>query len=264
MFPRLRLSRPLAVFDVESTGLNPRSDRIIELSIVKVFPDWSKKEVYTWRFNPCMPIPPESTAVHGITDADVAACPHFSDEVDNIDAILADCDLGGYNLIHFDIPILEEEFMRCGRPFDLDSRKVIDAQKIYFRKEPRDLTAAVRFFCGREHDGAHGAEADAIATLDVIKGEFARYADLPDNLDAIDREYNERDESSVDRAGKFKWENGEVIVNFGKKKGATLKDLQQNDKGFLKWMVKSDFPLDTRKIAEDALEGIFPKPHGAK
>lgn len=258
---KLNLKRPLAVFDIESTGVNPRLDRIIELSIVKVLPDGSR-EVKTWLVNPEMPIPRESTEIHGITDKDVATCPPFIFIVDEVDAFLADCDLGGYNILHFDIPILEEEFTRCGRDLGASSRHVIDAQKIYHKKEPRDLSAAVRFFCGREHVGAHGAEADALATLDVIEGQFERYGDLPTTIDGIEREFNNLDPANVDRAGRFRWENGEVVVNFGKKKGSKLRDLAKDDRSFLKWMVKGDFPIDTRKIAEDALEGIFPVKQG--
>ena len=256
---RLGLTRPLAIFDIESTGVNPRTDRIIELSIVKLLPDGSR-QVRTWLVNPEMPIPHESTEIHGITDRDVAACPPFIFVVDEVDAFLADCDLGGYNLLHFDIPILEEEFARCGRDLGADSRRVIDAQKIFHKKEPRDLSAAVRFFCGREHEGAHGAEADALATLDVLEGQFERYPDLPTTLDGVEREFNNIDPTNVDRTGRFKWENGEVVVNFGKKKGARLRDLAEDDRSFLKWIIKSDFPVDTRKIAEEALDGIFPKP----
>lgn len=254
---KLGLKRPLAVFDIESTGLNPRTDRIIELSIVRLEPDGTKT-TKTWLVNPEMPIPHESTEIHGITDREVAACPPFLFVVDEIDSFLADCDLGGYNILHFDIPILEEEFARCGRNLGAENRRVIDAQKIFHKKEPRDLTAAVRFFCGRDHVGAHGAEADALATLDVLEGQFERYADLPGSIEEIEREFNDIDPTFVDRAGRFKWQNGEVVVNFGKKKGEKLRDLAADDRSFLKWIIKGDFPLDTRQIAEDALDGKFP------
>lgn len=254
---KLKLDRPLAVFDIESTGLNTRSDRILELSVIRIEPSGAE-HTCTWMFNPEMAIPPESTAIHGITDEDVADAPVFAEEIDDIDTFLADCDLAGYNLLHFDIPILEEEFARCGRNLDTGARRVLDAQRIFHMKEPRDLSAALRFFCGREHTDAHGAESDARATLDVIRGEFAKYDDLPTDMDVIDREFGLRDPLDVDRAGKFRWDNGEVVLNFGKKKGAKLTDLAANDRNFLKWMVKSDFPVDTRRIAEDALEGVFP------
>lgn len=256
---KLKLTRPLAVFDIESTGLNPRLDRIIELSIVRLEPSGSRT-VKTWLVNPEVPIPHEATEIHGITDREVATCPPFLFVVDEVDAFLADCDLGGYNLLHFDIPILEEEFARCGRDLNVNSRHVIDAQKIFHKKEPRDLTAAVRFFCGRDHAGAHGAEADALATVDVIEGQFNRYADLPTTLSEIEREFNNLDPLNADRAGRFRWIDGDIVVNFGKKKGERLRDLAVSDRSFLKWMVKGDFPIDTRKIAEDALEDIFPTP----
>jgi DNA polymerase-3 subunit epsilon len=261
MFSKLHLDRPLAVFDIEATGLNIRSDRVIELSIIRVAADWTE-QTRTWLLNPTIPIPLESTAIHGITDADVAGCPTFLDVVDEIDAFLADCDLAGYNLIHFDIPILEEEFLRCGRDFRTPSRRILDAQRIFHAKEPRDLTAALKFFCGRDlGEDAHGAEADARATLEVIEGEFRKYGDLPATMDELDREFNPKDPSFVDRAGRIAWRDGEAIVNFGKKKGARLRELATNKEGqqFLRWMVKSDFPTDTRKICEDALRGVFPE-----
>ncbi len=262
MFSKLHLDRPLAVFDIEATGLNIRSDRVIELSIIRVAADWTE-QTRTWLLNPTIPIPLESTAIHGITDADVAGCPTFLDVVDEIDAFLADCDLAGYNLIHFDIPILQEEFLRCGRELDVDSRRILDAQRIFHAMEPRDLSAALKFFCGREHVDAHGAEADARATLDVIKGELEKY-DLPSDMEGLDRRFNARDPLNADRAGRFRWINGELCINFGKKKGVSLRQLLDQDPGYLKWMVKGDFPADTRQIAADALEGRFPSfPGGA-
>ena len=256
MFSKLHLYRPLAVFDIEATGLNIRTDRVVELSIIRVAADWTE-QTQTWLLNPTIPIPVESTAIHGITDADVAGCPTFSDVVDEIDAFLADCDLAGYNLIHFDIPILQEEFLRCGRELDIDSRRILDAQRIFHAMEPRDLTAALKFFCGRELVDAHGAEADARATLDVIKGEFEKY-DLPSDMEEVDRRFNARDPLNADRAGRFRWVNGELCVNFGKKKGVSIRQLLENDPGFLKWITKGDFPSDTRQIAADALDGHLP------
>lgn len=258
MFSRLKLDRPLAVFDIESTGLNPRTDRILELSVIRIEKDGTE-HTCTWLLNPCLPIPRESTAIHGITDDEVRDCPTFLDSVDEIDTFFADCDLAGYNLIHFDIPILEEEFLRCGRDFQTASRRVLDAQRIFHKKEPRDLTAALKFFCGRDlGEDAHGAEADARATLEVIEGQYRKYDDLPDTMEGIEREFNPIDPTFVDRAGRIAWKDGEAVINFGKKKGAKLRDLYATDKSFLRWMIKSDFPVDTRKICEEALEGRFP------
>ena len=261
MFSKLKLDRPLAVFDIEATGLSPRADRIVELSVIRIEPN-GRESTCTWLLNPCVPIPLEATAIHGITDEDVRDCPTFLDVVDEVDAFLADCDLAGYNLIHFDIPILEEEFLRCGRDLRTPSRRILDAQRIYHMKEPRDLTAALKFFCGRDlGEDAHGAEADARATLDVIEGQFRKYDDLPTTMAALDETFNPKDPTFVDRAGRLAWRDGEAVVNFGKKKGAKLRELAANKEGvtFLKWMIKSDFPLDTRQICENALRGVFPE-----
>lgn len=260
MFSRLKLDRPLAVFDIEATGLSTRQDRIIELSVIRIEPSGKETSV-TWLLNPCIPIPPESTDIHGITDEDVRDCPTFLDVVDEIDTYLADCDLAGYNLIHFDIPILEEEFLRAGRDLGTASRRILDAQRIYHAKEPRDLTAALKFYCGRDlGDDAHGAEADARATLEVIEGQFRKYEDLPCDMESLDREFNPRDPSFVDRSGRLAWKNGEVVINFGKRRGEKLRELVVNERNFVKWIIKGDFPQDTRKICEDALEGKFPEP----
>ncbi len=260
-FSKLKLDRPLAVFDIEATGLNPRADRVIELAVIRTEPNGGESTC-TWLLNPCVDIPLESTAIHGITNDDVRDCPTFLDSVDEIDTFFADCDLAGYNLIHFDIPILEEEFLRCGRDFRTPSRRILDAQRIYHMKEPRDLTAALKFFCGRDlGEDAHGAEADARATLEVIEGEFRKYGDLPDTMEGLDREFNPKDPSFIDRAGRIAWREGEAVINFGKKKGSKLRELAANKEGkqFLVWMTRSDFPIDTRKICEGALRGVFPE-----
>lgn len=250
----LRLDRPLAVFDIESTGTNPRTDRIIELAIVLVFPN-GRRETHTWLFNPGVPIPIESTAVHGITDEMVADRPPFAERARDVLRLLDGCDLGGYNHTRFDIPILQEEFNRAGLFFDVDGHRIFDAQRIFHKREPRDLTAAVKFYCdGEELVGAHGAEADAKATLRVLEGQFRKYPDLPRDPDALDRLLNERDPFNVDRAGRLRWLDGEVTINFGKKKGEKVRDLVAHDRNFLKWILKADFPLDTREIIRGILE----------
>ena len=257
----LRLDRPLAVFDIESTGTNPRTDRIIELAIVLVLPG-GRRETHTWLFNPGVPIPIESTAIHGLTDEMVVNCPHFAERARSILQLLEGCDLGGYNHTRFDIPILQEEFARVNLRFDVEGRRIFDAQRIFHKREPRDLTAAVRFYCDGENlEGAHGAEADAKATLRVLEGQFRKYPDLPRDPDELDRLLNERDPFNVDRTGKFRWLDGEVVVNFGKRKGEKLRDIIAHDKGYLRWILKGDFPLDTREIVRDILEnGRWPVP----
>lgn len=256
---KLKLSRPLAIFDIESTGLNPWSDHIIELAIVRVEVTGRQSD-YTFLVKPPISIPKETTMIHGITDEDVADCPSFAGIVDEVDNILAGCDLAGYNVLHFDIPLLEEEFKRCGRDLLVNERHVLDAQKIYHKKEPRNLSAALRFFCGKEHIDAHGAKSDALATLDVICGEFEKYDDLPQSIEEIEREFNDIDPDNIDRAGRFKWENGEAVVNFGKKKGVPLRELYaEKGQAFLKWMLKANFPSETHEIVRKAMDGVFPE-----
>lgn len=259
MFP-VKSDRPLAVFDIEGTGTSPRADRIIELAVTRIHPDGSR-DSHTWLLNPTIPIPPESTDIHGITDDIVRGCPTFAERAMDIFDFIDPCDLCGYNLTRYDVPMLCEEFLRAGISFDIQSRRIIDVQRIFHRHEPRDLSAALMFYCGREHVDAHGAEADVKATIDVLEGQYARYADLPHDIDALDRIYNERDPLNADRAGRFRWVDGELTVNFGKKKGAKVKDLAaEKGQSFLRWMIHSEFPIDTRKIAEDAMRGILPVP----
>ena len=256
----IRLDRPLAVFDIEATGTNPRTDRILELAIVTIFPG-GRREGRSWMFNPGRPIPIETTAIHGITDEMVADAPAFAERAFDIVRVLDGCDLGGYNHTRFDIPILQEEFARADVPFHVEGRRLFDAQRIFHKREPRDLTAAVKFYCdGEDLVDAHGAEADARATVRVLEGQFRMYPDLPRDPDELDRLLNERDPFNVDRAGRLRWLDGEVTINFGKKKGEKVRDLVERDKGFLKWILKADFPLDTREIVADILRGKWPAP----
>ncbi|MBR6586275.1 MAG: 3'-5' exonuclease, partial [Kiritimatiellae bacterium] len=173
MILELKLDRPLVVFDIESTGVNPRQDRIIELAAVKINPDGTE-ETKTWLLNPTVPIPPETTAIHGISDDIVKDCPTFEESAADIFAFFEGCDLSGFNADRFDIPCIEEEFARTGRNFGASQRRHVDVQRIYHRMEPRDLSAAVRYYLGRDHAGAHGAEADAKATLEVLKAQMAK------------------------------------------------------------------------------------------
>ncbi len=249
----------MAVFDIESTGTSPRADRIIDLAIVKFTPQGGR-ELRAYRINPGMPIPPESTRIHGIGDADVANAPTFAAVAADIRGFLEGCDLAGYNILRFDIPMLAEEFQRVGTPLDLNNRRIVDAQRIYHRREPRDLTAALAFYCGELHLDAHGAAADVDATIRVLEGQFQRYADLPHDVPALHEYCDPKKPEWVDRAGRLAWRNGEAVVNFGKNKGAPLRRLATDDPNFLKWMVRGDFPLDTRQIVTDAIAGIFPKP----
>ncbi|NLB59777.1 MAG: 3'-5' exonuclease [Lentisphaerae bacterium] len=260
----LKLDKPLAVFDIESTGTNPRQDRIIELAIIKLSPN-GQSETFTFRINPQIPIPAEATEIHHITNADVADCPSFQEAAPQIMNILNGCDLAGFGVIRFDIPLLAEEFIRAGYNFDPDGFRVLDAQRIYHQKEPRDLTAAVAFYCGQFHLGAHGAEADARATLAVLEAQLNKYKDLPRTLDELNAYCNPpRHPTWADRTGKLKWAEGELVINFGAQfNGQKLRELAQSNAKFLRWILKSDFPSDTKRIVADALEGRFPAPPSA-
>ncbi len=257
----IKLNKPLAVFDIESTGLNPRLDRILELAIIKVYPN-GNREAFHFRFNPEMPIPSEASAIHRIHDTDVANCPIFRDQAPQLMEIFNGCDLAGFGVARFDIPLLAEEFVRAGYSFNEAGFHVLDAQRIYHKKEPRDLTAAVAFFCGEQLVGAHGAEADAAAALKVIEAQLRKYPDLPKTMAELDQYCNPpRNPAWADRSGRLKWVEGELAINFGVQYiGQKLRDLAQNNKKFMKWILQSDFPSDTKKIIADALEGRFPAP----
>ena len=254
-----RLERPLAAFDIEATGTSPVADRIVELAIVKILPDGSRP-THVFRINPDRPIPSDATKIHGIHDEDVADCPLFADIAPQIESLLEGCDLAGYNCLRYDIPMLVEEFRRAGRDFDVEGRRVIDVQRIYHRREPRDLTAALAFYCGEMHLDAHGAEADTQATIRVLESQLQRYPDLPPDIEGLDAYCNPRDPSWADRAGRLKWSDKTIVLNFGKKKGTPLSEIIEGDPGFIKWMLRSDFPRDTKDIVEKAAEGIWPEP----
>ncbi len=265
----LKLDRPLVVFDIESTGVSPRKDRIIELAAVKLMPDGTE-ESKCWLLNPTVPIPPETTAIHGITDEIVKDCPTFKDRAKEIFAFFKDgdrlCDLSGFNADRFDIPCIEEEFARVGLNFASSSRRHVDVQRIYHRKEPRDLTAAVKFYLGRDHAGAHGAEADAKATLEVLKAQMERYPDLPQTTAAMDEFLVPHDPLNADRYGMLRWKNGELTVNFGRHKGRSLRELFLKERNLLNWIVKGDFDAEVRMIVKDLLDNgrLPPAPPGQR
>ena len=267
-FP-IALEHPLVIFDLETTGLFPRRDRIVEIAAVKINPD-SSEETLEHLVNPTIPIPKETTAVHGISDEDVKSCPTFADLADEIYAFFEGCDIGGFNSDRYDIPCLEEEFFRVGKNFSSAVGKRIDVQRLYHRMEPRDLSTALSFYCGRSHEGAHGALADARATRDVLSAilERARRAPAGDRyaqiagqgVDALDAYLVPQDPMNADRNGMFKWRDGVLYVNFGKKKGVPLKEMMLNEPNFLRWILKGNFDTDVKAIAQDALNGRLPRP----
>lgn len=254
----LKLSRPLAVFDIESTGVVPQRDRIVEIAILRVDTDGSVRRAVR-RLNPQIPIPAGATAVHGITDADVAEAPTFAEIAEKLYAFLDGCDLAGYNITGFDIPILEAEFQRAGIDFKAEGRRVIDAYNIFCKLYPRTLSAAYKLFCGKDLEGAHGAAADTAATWEVIAGQLEKHPELPDTVDELAAYCEQSDPDAYDRARRFRWCGDELVVNFGKHAGRTLRDLAQNDPGFLRWILRSDFADDVKNLVSNALIGKFPE-----
>jgi DNA polymerase III subunit epsilon len=240
----LQITRPLAIIDLETTGINLGSDRIIEIAIVKIMPD-EKKQVKRKLINPEMPIPPASTEIHGITDEMVKDAPSFRQVANELKQFLDNCDLAGYNSNRFDIPMLAEEFLRIGMEFDGKGRKLLDVQKIFHMMEQRTLSAAYRFYCGKELEGAHGAEVDASATWEVLVAQVGKYPQLGTNIDTILKCIGE--EQVVDFARRFILENGIEIFNFGKHKGKAVTEILKAEPQYYDWMMKGDFPLHTKQ-----------------
>ncbi len=243
---QLNLKNPLVFFDLETTGINISKDRIVEISILKVHPN-GKEEVKTRRINPEMPIPPQSTAIHGITDEDVKDCPTFKQIAKSLVEILEGSDLAGFNSSRFDVPLLSEEFLRAGIDFDMSKRKFIDVQIIFHRKEPRTLEAAYRFYCEKELEDAHSAEADTRATYEVLKSQLDKYPDLVNDIDVLSKEYSSFNDN-VDYAGRMIYdENGVELFNFGKHKGKPVSQVLMNEPGYYAWIMDGDFPLNTKQ-----------------
>lgn len=251
----LELQRPLAVFDLETTGTDPAKDKIVEIALVRVDPGGGRTTI-TRRVNPGRPIPAEATAVHGIRDEDVAAAPEFRQIARELIDALADSDLAGFNVRRFDVPLLDRELRDAGFDLALAQRRIVDAMTIFHKKEPRDLSAAVRFFLGRDHAGAHGAESDAAASLSVLEAQLARYPDLPRTVAALDAYCFPVPAGAVDRGGKFVLKEGEVIFAFGRQKGRALSEVARVQRDYLEWILKQDFPEDARTLVEAALKSV--------
>lgn len=260
------LTKPLVFFDLETTGTNFQSDRIVEICVAKLSPG-GETEIKTRKVNPERHIPLESSEIHGIYDEDVKDTPTFKSIASSLYMYLEGCDLGGYNIKRFDVPLLIEEFKRAGLDFDLKGRNLIDMQTIYHKREPRTLTAAYQFFCGKDLTNAHSAEADVIASIEVLEGQLKKYTDLPNDMEELGEYCNQKEPSWIDNTGKFRWSEGVPIVAFSKHNGTPIKDMAVNEPGFFKWMIKQSFPKDAKQIAQDALVGKFPvkkEPHGDK
>jgi len=255
-FPSLK--RPIVFYDLESTGLFIDVDRIIELALLKIFPDG---KTFRWkqRFNPGMKIPVESIAIHGIHDEDLAEEPRFTEHAQKLFEIFSDADLAGYAIRRLDIPLLAKEFERSGYIFSKEGRQIIDAKAIFTQKEPRSLAAAYQFYCGKELVGAHGAEADNEATYQVFLAQLKRYTDLPKDMEGLHAFCSPVDPSHVDQDGKLIWRDGDAFFNFGKHRYRSLQEVSDTDVDYLDWIIrKADFSKELVEICVQAKNGIFP------
>ena len=254
---KLHLRNPLVVFDLETTGVNVCRDRIVEISMLKLLPS-GEKELKTMRINPGRPIPLETSLIHGIYDSDVADKPTFAEVAKEVAAFIEGADFGGFNVIKFDLPLLVEELLRCGIELDLKKRKMVDAQKIFHMMEPRTLSAAYKFYCDKDLDNAHSAEADTLATFAVIEAQVERYegkvikdkdgkeyVPVKNDINALHKIGTNK---MVDLAGRMVYnKEGVPVFNFGKHKNQPVADVLKREPGYYKWMLNNEFPLDTKQ-----------------
>lgn len=241
----LALKRPIACVDLETTGVSITQDRIVEISIIKLHPD-GRQEIKTRRVNPQIPIPAEATAVHGISNEDVANEPSFRELANGIKQFLENCDLCGFNSNKFDFPILTEEFLRAGLDVNFRDRHQVDVQQIFFKKEPRNLSAAYQFYCGKEMSNAHSAEADALATMEILFGQLDKYADLENNVEFLGN-FSKGDDF-LDYSRRIKLVNNVPQFNFGKYKDKPVAEVLKKEPQYYDWMMKGDFALDTKNV----------------
>lgn len=244
---QLNLQNPILFFDIESTGLNVGKDRIVEISALKVMPN-GDQEIKTRRINPTIPISPEAQAVHGISNEDVKDCPTFNQIAKSLAQWMKGCDIAGYNSIKFDIPLLAEEFLRAGVDFDFRKRKLVDVQNIFHKLEQRTLSAAYRFYCDKELENAHSAEADTVATYEILKAQLDRYPnDLKNDVEFL-ANFSTRTKI-VDYAGRMAYnDKGEIVFNFGKHRGKKVEDVLRAEPSYYNWIMDGDFTQDTKNI----------------
>ncbi|MBT8286866.1 MAG: 3'-5' exonuclease [Flavobacteriaceae bacterium] len=243
---QLNLNKPICFFDLETTGVNISKDRIVEISILKVFPD-GKEETKTWLVNPEMPIPPEVIAIHGISDEDVKDAPTFKEIARAVNNIIKDSDLGGFNSNRFDIPLLAEEMLRAEVDFDMKNRVAVDVQTIYHKLEQRTLSAAYKYYCDKNLEDAHSAEADTKATFEVLKAQLGMYDELKNDIKFLS-EFSSR-RKFADFAGFIIFnQKGEECFSFGKHKGRTVTEVLEQEPGYFGWLLNADFPLYTKKV----------------
>ncbi|MDD4656077.1 MAG: 3'-5' exonuclease [Bacteroidales bacterium] len=244
---KLNLKNPLLFFDIESTGLNVATDRIVEISALKVMPN-GDQELKTRRLNPTIPISPEAQSIHGISNEEVANCPTFKEVAKSLAQWMSGCDFSGYNAIKFDIPLLAEEFLRAGVQFDFRKRKIVDVQNIFHKMEQRTLSAAYKFYCDKTLENAHSAEADTIATFEILEAQLDRYSDTLKNDVKFLADFATRFKI-VDYAGRISLDNKDnPIINFGKHKGKKVEEVFREDPGYYSWMMNGNFTLDTKQV----------------
>lgn len=242
----LKLKRPIVFFDLETTGVDTAHDRIVEISMIKIMPD-GERIVKTRKLNPEMHIPEAATAVHGITDEDVKDCPRFAQVAKSLAQFLTGCDFGGFNSNRFDMPVLVEEFLRAGVDVDFKRRRFVDVQNIFHKMERRTLVAAYKFYCDKDLTDAHSAEADTLATYEVLKAQLDRYPELENDIDAL-ADFSSRGETA-DYAGRIVYDDkGSEVFGFGKYKGRRVEDIFEQDPSYYTWMMNGDFPLYTKKV----------------
>lgn len=253
---KLKLTRPIAFIDLETTGTNLATDRIVEIAIVRVGADGSRT-IKRKLINPKMPIPKGASDVHGISDEMVKDAPTFKDVANEIKQFIENCDLGGYNSNRFDIPLLVEEFLRTGLEFTVDGRKLLDVQRVFHMMEQRTLGAAYKFYCGKLLEGAHGAEVDAAATYEILEAQLERYPQLGHTIEDICKFCGEED--IVDFARRLIKVDGKEVFNFGKHKGRTVEDVLRSEPQYYDWMMKGDFPLHTKQKLVEIMQRTLVK-----
>lgn len=252
----IKLEKPLAIFDLEATGLNITQDRIVEIAVIKINPDGTRED-YHKRINPECHIPEEVSAIHGIYDKDIADAPTFAEALDELMEFLGDADFAGYNSNKFDLPLLAEEILRTGRDIDLSGRKHIDVQNIFHKMEQRTLIAAYKFYCEKDLTNAHNAFADAEATWEVLEAQISRYQNLKDDVDFLAEFSKHGDVTRVDFAGRLALnDKDQVIYNFGKHKGKTIEEVLKVEPGYYGWMLDADFPLHTKQCLRKEMDRI--------
>jgi len=257
----LTLKRPIVFFDLETTGTDHAKDRIVELAFIKLMPD-GRRDRYVKRLNPGIPIPPESTTFHGITDEDVKNAPQFKHIAHELFEWMKGCDLGGYNASKFDLPLLAEEFLRVGINVDFTERCMVDVQQIFFKMEARTLKAAYSFYCQKNLDNAHSAEADILATIEVLEAQLDKYADIAHDVPALNKFTN--GEEYVDYARRMVMKDGHPIFNFGKYKGRKVEEIFTIEPQYYDWMMQADFALHTKQKISEILNRMKLKKAGLK